>query len=84
MSEETERQLFHPFFSTGGDLGNGLALHILNEIVERHSGRLSVEIKSGIGTTMRLTLPNVPPEKTLPTLTWNQIEQNTGALALHP
>ena len=66
MSEETELQLFHPLFSTRGDLGNGLGLHISNEIVERHGGRLSVEIKSGIGTTMRLTLANVPPEKNTP------------------
>jgi signal transduction histidine kinase len=26
MSEETQRQLFRPFFSTKGDLGNGFGL----------------------------------------------------------
>jgi light-regulated signal transduction histidine kinase (bacteriophytochrome) len=62
MSEETQRQLFRPFFSTKGDLGNGLGLYISNEIVERHGGRLAVESAPGIGTTMRITLPNVAAE----------------------
>jgi light-regulated signal transduction histidine kinase (bacteriophytochrome) len=59
MSEETQRQLFRPFFSTKGDLGNGLGLYISNEIVERHGGRLAVESTLGIGTTMRMSLPDV-------------------------
>ena len=63
MSEETQRQLFRPFFSTKGDLGNGLGLYISNEIVERHGGRLEVESALGIGTTMRITLPDVPRDK---------------------
>jgi light-regulated signal transduction histidine kinase (bacteriophytochrome) len=63
MSEETQRQLFHPFFSTKGDLGNGLGLYISNEIVERHGGRLAVESTLGIGTTMRISLPDVAAEK---------------------
>ena len=63
MSEETQRQLFRPFFSTKGDLGNGLGLYISNEIVERHGGRLTVESTLGIGTTMRLSLPDIAAEK---------------------
>jgi signal transduction histidine kinase len=63
MSEETQRQLFRPFFSTKGDLGNGLGLYISNEIVERHGGRLAVESTLGIGTTMRISLPDVAAEK---------------------
>ncbi len=63
MSEETQRQLFRPFFSTKGDLGNGPGLYISNEIVERHGGRLAVESTLGIGTTMRLTLPDIAAEK---------------------
>jgi len=64
MSEETQRQLFRPFFSTKGDLGNGLGLYISNEIVERHGGRLTVESTLGIGTTMRISLPDAAAEKT--------------------
>jgi light-regulated signal transduction histidine kinase (bacteriophytochrome) len=59
MSKEVERQLFQPFFSTKGDLGNGLGLYISNEIVERHGGRLLVESSLGTGTTMRIHLPGV-------------------------
>ena len=63
MSKETQRQLFHPFFSTKGDLGNGLGLYSSNEIVERHGGRLTVESTLGIGTTMRISLPDAGAEK---------------------
>jgi light-regulated signal transduction histidine kinase (bacteriophytochrome) len=62
MSEETQRQLFRPFFSTKGDLGNGLGLYISNEIVERHGGRLTVESTVGVGTMMRITLPDAARE----------------------
>jgi len=63
MSEETQLELFRPFFSTKGDLGNGLGLYISNEIVERHGGRLTVESTQGIGTTMRISLPDVAAER---------------------
>jgi signal transduction histidine kinase len=63
MDEETQRQLFRPFFSTKGDLGNGLGLYISNEIMERHGGRLAVESTLGIGTTMRISLPSAAAEK---------------------
>ena len=58
MNEETRRQLFHPFFSTKGDLGNGLGFYNSKEIVERHGGRLEAESTVGVETTMRPTLPN--------------------------
>jgi light-regulated signal transduction histidine kinase (bacteriophytochrome) len=58
MSEEVKRQIFQPFFSTKGDLGNGLGLYISNEIVERHGGRILAESRPGVGTKMRIRLPN--------------------------
>jgi PAS domain S-box-containing protein len=57
IGEEAQRQLFQPFYSTKGDLGNGLGLYISREIVERHGGRLEVESEIGIGTRMRVCLP---------------------------
>jgi PAS domain S-box-containing protein len=57
MSEETQSQIFDPFYSTKGDLGNGLGLYISCEIVERHEGKILVESSVGKGTTMTVQLP---------------------------
>jgi light-regulated signal transduction histidine kinase (bacteriophytochrome) len=57
MSEETLRNLFLPFYSTKGDLGNGLGLYISHEIVERHGGNLAVKSQLGSGTEIRMRLP---------------------------
>jgi light-regulated signal transduction histidine kinase (bacteriophytochrome) len=60
MSKEIQRQLFQPFFSTKGDLGNGLGLYISQEIAERHGGHLVVDSEVGRGTKVRLRLPIHP------------------------
>ncbi|RXH56814.1 ATP-binding protein [Granulicella sibirica] len=60
MSDETLRQLFQPFYSTKGDLGNGLGLYISQEIVERHGGTLELESRMGVGTVARVRLPLTP------------------------
>ncbi len=57
ISEEAQRQIFQPFFTTKGDLGNGLGLYISQEIVERHGGQLLVSSVVGSGTTMKIRLP---------------------------
>ncbi len=57
MTTEQQRQLFQPFFSTKGDLGNGLGLYISHEIVERHGGRLEVISAPSVGTQMRVYIP---------------------------
>ncbi len=57
IPEEIQKRLFEPFYSTKGDLGNGLGLYISREIVERHGGRIAVESLLGKGTTMRVSLP---------------------------
>jgi light-regulated signal transduction histidine kinase (bacteriophytochrome) len=60
MNEETLRHLFEPFYSTKGDLGNGLGLYISHEIVERHGGSLTVQSEPGAGTEIRVRLPARP------------------------
>jgi len=60
MNEEVQRHLFEPFYSTKGDLGNGLGLYISNEIVERHGGSLIVGSQVGTGTEIRVRLPAGP------------------------
>jgi signal transduction histidine kinase len=57
MSKAMQARLFEPFFSTKGDLGNGLGLYISHEIVERHGGRIVVASEPGRGTTMMVWLP---------------------------
>jgi signal transduction histidine kinase len=57
ISKEMQKQIFKPFYSTKGDLGNGLGLYISQEIVERHAGRLIMESVVGAGTTVRVCLP---------------------------
>ncbi len=61
MSEEALSQLFQPFFSTKGDLGNGLGLYISHEIVERHGGTIEVKSKVGVGTEVCVRIPAVAP-----------------------
>jgi PAS domain S-box-containing protein len=62
MSEEVQRRLFQPFYSTKGDLGNGLGLYISQEIAERHGGQLVVDYTGAIGTKVRVSLPAAPKE----------------------
>ena len=57
MNDEALRHLFEPFYSTKGDLGNGLGLYISHEIVERHGGTLTVKSQAGSGTEIRVRLP---------------------------
>ncbi|UFN42640.1 sensor histidine kinase [Nocardioides okcheonensis] len=62
ISEEDQARLFQEFFrSTNPDAtsrpGTGLGLAIVERIVRRHSGRIDIESKLGIGTTMTVVLP---------------------------
>jgi PAS domain S-box-containing protein len=59
MDKAQQSSLFRPFYSTKGDLGNGLGLYISQEIADRHKGRFSVESVPGNGTIVRLRLPLV-------------------------
>jgi len=61
ISEEMKKQIFQPFMSTKGDLGNGLGLYISHEIVERHGGTIHIESSADKGTTVRVTLPSRKP-----------------------
>ncbi|MBA2682681.1 MAG: PAS domain-containing protein, partial [Ktedonobacteraceae bacterium] len=61
MSDQTLRNLFQPFYSTRGDLGNGLGLYISHEIVERHGGSIVVNSQLGVGTEIRVRLPARSP-----------------------
>jgi K+-sensing histidine kinase KdpD len=49
-------KIFEPLYTTKPG-GTGLGLHIVQEIVTAHAGRLSVESVAGQGTTFTISLP---------------------------
>jgi two-component system, NtrC family, sensor kinase len=58
MTPEHMTRIFDPGFTTkGGRIGMGLGLPICRQIVDRHSGRLSVTSTPGAGTAFTLRLP---------------------------
>ncbi|EGO64725.1 ATP-binding protein [Acetonema longum] len=55
-------KIFDPFFTTKED-GTGLGLAICQSIVERHSGRIEVKSKKGMGTLFQISFPQHPVSK---------------------
>lgn len=58
MSEEVLKNIFEPFFTTK-ETGTGLGLAISYDIVQQHSGHISVENVAGTGTRFKVWLPYV-------------------------
>jgi len=72
MSEEVQRHVFDPFFTTRRAQGStGLGLHIVYNIVtQRLGGRITLVSAPGRGATFRMTLPLLAPgEESQPTAT---------------
>jgi signal transduction histidine kinase len=62
MSEETQRKLFRPFFTTKPKgQGTGLGLSVSKTIIQQHRGEISVKSMLGQGTTFTVVLPPAPP-----------------------
>ena len=61
MSEETQKHIFDPFFSTKtAEKGTGLGLTIVHEIVTKSGGAITVHSFLGEGTTFQVFLPFSP------------------------
>jgi signal transduction histidine kinase len=57
MDQDTQDQLFTPFFTTRTD-GTGLGLHSCRRIIESHGGWIELASSPGAGTTFELHLPS--------------------------
>jgi len=50
-------KVFEPYFTHGKPDGTGLGLALAKKIVEDHKGRMEIESKEGVGTTVAIVLP---------------------------
>jgi len=59
IPSEHHKKIFEPFFTTKKDVGTGLGLWVVKEIVSRHGGGIEVEPQptSRPGTVFRVSLP---------------------------
>jgi signal transduction histidine kinase len=57
MSEEVQRHIFDPFFSTKGEGNSGLGLSISKQILDQHNISIAVESTLDVGTTFTLVFP---------------------------
>jgi two-component system NtrC family sensor kinase len=60
MSDTALGQIFQPFFTTKGSVGNGLGLWVSKQIVEKHGGWIQVRSRTNgprQGTTFSVVLP---------------------------
>ncbi len=61
MTDEVRHRIFEPFFTTKPEGGSGLGLSIVQGIVARHGGAVTVDSVPGHGTTVTVLLPRQPP-----------------------
>ena len=59
MTEEVQNRCREAFYSTKGEKGSGLGLHMVHQSAESHQGRLELSSELGQGTTVHLILPHV-------------------------
>ncbi|PKL37438.1 MAG: hypothetical protein CVV44_13885 [Spirochaetae bacterium HGW-Spirochaetae-1] len=57
MDEDVRLRIFEPFFSTKTDLGTGLGLSMVYSIIKMHKGFIDVYSEPGVGTVMRVYIP---------------------------
>ncbi len=57
MTPEQAANVFSPFYTTKGNDGTGLGLAVVNGIVKRHGGEVSVQSTPGKGSRFTIVLP---------------------------
>ncbi|MBL8136820.1 MAG: response regulator [Acidobacteria bacterium] len=69
ISADAMPRIFEPFFTTRGDgTGSGLGLAVVNGIVRRYHGLVTVDSTPGSGTTFHIYWPALPPAATTPSV----------------
>ncbi len=59
MTEDVQKKVFDPFFTTRRPGGTGLGMSIVYSILSRHNGKIEVKSEIGRGSTFTLQLPIV-------------------------
>ncbi len=59
MTDEVREKCLDAFFSTKDDVGSGLGLATTVAIAAAQGGQIEIESKLGVGTTFRVTLPQL-------------------------
>jgi signal transduction histidine kinase len=58
ISKDHQRKIFDPFFTTKGpDEGEGLGLFIVQQIVKKYDGEITVDSENGVGTVFSIRFP---------------------------
>jgi signal transduction histidine kinase len=66
ISKDDQRKIFDAFFTTKGpDEGEGLGLFIVQQIVKKYDGVITVDSGNGVGTVFSIRFPVVEPNGAL-------------------
>ena len=83
MDARTMERIFDPYFTTKQvGKGNGLGLAIVNGIIKRHEGAVSVATAPGKGTTFSIYIPRVETAAEIPAETPHEAPAGTESILL--